>query len=295
LIWRYRSELQRWMVSADRKTWVVFFRIPSKSTLWFYAMTIFEGGGAVRTAYKPAKQNPSPGGNYKYFELLKTTPAELVEEHRQNVAEFSEERGLAARRATLREISDEDIALTRRVIPPSMTTGMYVVIASMYLMPALPFLKLLAKRPDFAPWWMHTSVGLCLASAIFATVRWMIVPSRVPMAIRTLALAAVVAVPPLAMIRRADAQDGSLRAISAALDQLESDVDQGLPVEAAIDRVVATGVRACRTTMKRMALPTATPARKQALHQTLIKLHGSDLGDSYEAWLPWCREAVRRR
>ena len=292
--WRYRSGLQRWMVSADRKTYIDFFRIPGRSTLWFYAMTIFEGGGAVRTAHKPEKQNPSPGGNYKYFELLRTDPVQLLEEHRQNVSEFCEERGLVAKRATFREVCDEDIALTRRTIPKTYITGMYAVVASMYLIPAIPFLLLLVRRPDFAPWFIHTSVGLCLVALIFTMVKWMVLPSRVPMAIKTIPMAAVICLPVLFTIHAQDAEMEASKRVSAMLDQLASNVDQGFPIDATIDRVVALGAGACRQTLVRMDR-TASAARKQAFHLTLIRLHGSDLGDTYRAWLPWCREAYRHR
>jgi hypothetical protein len=117
-------------------------------------------------------------------------------------------------------------------------------------------------------------------------------PTRVPTVLRMVPFIAVMYLPTVFEARLLGTTNGTARAIAAALDQLESDADKRRPIEPAVDRIAALGPKACRWTMERMARERATPARKQALHATLVRLKGSDLGDTYEAWLPWCREVL---
>ena len=137
-------------------------------------------------------------------------------------------------------------------------------------------------RFDFEPW-KHPAIVLSGTAFMFALVRFASLPSRVHMALRMAPFLAVTFLPPVFIERMTG--DGEARA--AALDECQ-------PIESAVDRIAARGPKACGSTLKRMAGPTATTARKQALHRTLVRLKGSDLGETYEAWLPWCREAYRR-
>ena len=120
-----------------------------------------------------------------------------------------------------------------------------------------------------------------------------ILPTRIPTVVRMLPLLAVMFLPTFFLGRMTRVSDTTARAASAALDKLESDADKGEAIEPDIDRITAFGPKACRSALKRMAWRKATPAQKQALHQTLVRLKGSDLGNAVDPWIPWCREAYR--
>jgi hypothetical protein len=289
--WRWRSSGSRLMQSPDRKTTIAFYRV-ANHPLRFSATTLFEGGGALATVYTAMKQNARPKGNYRYVELLKTEPAQLVEDHAANVADFAERRDLKIKRATLREYCEENIEIEKRVLPISFGIGMYLIVASMYVMPAVMVLRPSSRVFNFDPWF-HPAFVLCGAALLFALMRFAMLPSRVPTAVRMIPLFALMLIPSVFMGRLARGSDTAARAASAALDQLEAEADKGQPIEPVIDRIAAFGPKTCRSTLKRMAWQKVTPAQKRALHQTLVRLNGSDLGDAVEAWLPWCREAYR--
>jgi hypothetical protein len=290
--WRWQGGGSRLMQSPDRKTTVAFYRV-ANHPLRFSATTLFEGGGALSTVYTAMKQNPTPKGNYRYIELLKTDPAQLVEEHAANVADFAERRGLTVKRATPREFCEENIEIGKRALPKSFAIGMYVAVASLYLMPAAMALLPSRSRFNFEPWF-HPAFILCGAALLFAVMRFSVLPSRVPTVVRMLPFFLLMTLPMVFVGRFARTRDDRARAVSAALDQLEADADKGQPIEPDIDRVAVFGPKACRSALKRMAWQKATPAQKQALHQTLVRLNGSDLGETIDAWLPWCREESRR-
>jgi hypothetical protein len=130
--WRWESGGSRLMQSPDRTTTVSFYRV-ANHPLRYSATTLFAGGGALATVFTAMKQNPSPSGNYRYVELLKTDPARLVEEHARNVAAFCDHRGLTPKRATLREYGDEELELERRVIGKTLAFTMYALIVVGYL------------------------------------------------------------------------------------------------------------------------------------------------------------------
>ena len=289
--WRWRGGGSRLMQSPDRKTTVAFYRV-ANHPLRFSATTLFEGGGALSTAYTAMKQNPTPKGNYRYIELLKTEPSQLVEEHAANVADFTERRGLTVKRATLREFCEETIELGKRVLPKTFAIAMYVTVASLYLMPAAMILLPSRNRLDFEPW-RHPAFVLCGAALLFAVMRFSMLPSRIPTIVRMLPLFLLMALPMVFVGRFARTRDDRARALTAALDQLVADADKGQPIEPDIDRIAAFGPKTCRSALKRMDWRKVTPAQKQALHQTLVRLKGSDLGNTVEPWIPWCREAYR--
>ena len=292
LHWRWQGGGSRLMQSPDRKTTIAFYRV-ANHPLRFSATTLFEGGGALSTVYTAMKQNPRPKGNYRYIELLKTEPAELVEEHAANVADFAERRDLKVKRATLREFCEENIELGRRVIPIAFGLAMYMMVLALYAAPAAAALLPSRSRFNFDAW-LHPAYVICGATFLFAVMKFAILPTRVPTVVRMIPLVAVMFLPTFFLGRMTRGSDTTARAASAALDKLESDANKGQPIEADIDQIAAFGPRACRSALKRMAWRKATPAQKQAMHQTLIRLKGSDLGDTVDPWIPWCREAYRQ-
>jgi len=290
--WRWQSNGSRLMQSPDRKTTVAFYRV-ANHPLRFSATTLFEGGGALSTVYTAMKQNPRLKGNYRYIELLKTEPAELVEEHAANVADFVERRGLTVKRGTLRDFCDESLELDRRVIPMTFGIAMYVMVLSLYGMPAAMALIPARARFNFEPW-LHPAFVLCGATILFAAMKFAVLPTRIPTVVRMIPLLALMFIPTFFASRLTGTRDDTARALGATLDQLESLADKGDPIEPMIDRIAAFGPRACRAALRRMAWRKITPAKKQALHQTLVRLKGSDQGEAIDAWLPWCREAYRQ-
>jgi len=123
--------------------------------------------------------------------------------------------------------------------------------------------------------------------------KFAVLPTRIPTVVRMIPLLAVMFIPTFFTSRLTGAKDGTVRALGATLDQLEAAADKRQPIEPIIDRLAEFGPKACRSILRRMAWREVTPTKKQALHQTMVRLKGSDLGDAVDAWLPWCREAYR--
>jgi hypothetical protein len=191
--WRWRSLGSRWMVSPDRTTFVSFYRVVSNSPLRFSAETIFEGGGALGTVSTDSRLDFDPGGNFRRIELgASIEPADLVEKHQEYVEWFCRERRLTVKRGAFREVVAETTELARRVLPKTGIRGLYAIVA-IFLLPAWGALRI--QQHEHAPLWFHPAVGICFAAWLFATARWLVLPSRTRLVVRLVVVAILVSVP----------------------------------------------------------------------------------------------------
>jgi hypothetical protein len=227
--------------------------------------------------------------NYRRIELGKSDPAGLLARHREAVAELCTERALSTKAATLREIADEDTAISRRLLSKSKLglTG-FGLIGGLFLMP-VAFIVFGPTSREGSP--LFRGISVCVFALIYAAMRFAVIPSRVPRWLRFVPMLALMMVP-LLMLPVVNARDRVRRELTTAVDQVGSSADPAEQARTA-DKVIQLGPKTCGYLLRRLAAPDASPESKRALHDVLVRLRGGDLGEAPEAWRAWCAEARR--
>jgi hypothetical protein len=284
---RWRSQGENWLVSKDGQTFVSIFKPRGRDAWMASVKTSFVGGGYLQTVTSRAGLQVLSGKQWR-VEVGDIEPPELIAEHRRNVDEFGRENGVAARAASFRDTVDGMIALERRIFPRlKMAMSTYPLL----LMFVAPLYGMIGRGGGATVWFRP--LALCFVALIFAGLRWMATPSRVPTFVRAAVMLGVFLIPALIWTRLPH----SNRALSAALDRLDDDARAGRSSD--LVRIAAVGSRACRQVVGRYAYARTAPETRARLHEVLVKLNGgsdltssvTDVHQAAEIWGRWC-EAV---
>jgi hypothetical protein len=208
LHWNWRSDGSRWLGSADGTTFVSFHRVAGADPLRMSAMTIFEGGGLVQTASPGVGLEIDYGPGGRRTEIGEAEPTTLLETHAQQVASMVRTQAKVVRRASLRDVAAEDEAFSKRAMSKAKTARGYAPVAFflMLLFSVLPSASK-ARVPGAVP-----ALGILMFAMMFAGMRWMILPSRVPKLVRTLVGIGVMILPTFAFMKYAENRAAARRA-----------------------------------------------------------------------------------
>jgi hypothetical protein len=283
LHWHWRSNGSRWLTSPDRKTLVSLGRVAGANPLRVRANAFVEGG--IVQVVAPAVGVEHDNGVDLRDEIEDDVePAKLLARHRQVLETFLAENGRTVQALTLHEAAEAMLAYNRRNVSRGKLAGSYVILAIF----VLPLLETFVS-PRVSSNWVRPGL-ICLMAAVFAFLRWAILPNRIPRSIRMGVLAIgmmafTLGLPRLLM--RVRPNQWLLRAV----DRIAADV-QPPPSPAEIDRIVAKGAPACTLLVRRFADPVTSPNGRRSLHAILVRLKGSDVGDAPNPWKTWCTEVM---
>jgi hypothetical protein len=227
-------------------------------------------------------------GNDRLIEETATTDlAALVQHHRQHVENFTGPRALTVKPPTFRGFAAETAAFGGRKVPRSKAAGL-LAIHFMFVMPLFAVLRGgSAASAGIRP------LLICFCAAMFASIRWAVLPARVPRVIRFVVMGAVVMLPMFGLFRWMEARSAKAHEISAILDRVQSDAEADRPIQG-LDRLVAEGTRPCRALVFRLESEKTTPKARRALHDILVQIKGSDLGEAPAPWRAWCESIGQR-
>jgi hypothetical protein len=172
LRWQRQSlQGERWLASADRRTFVALHRVVLDEPVRFGAVTLLEGGGMVQTACPGAGLSGDVGPRHRRAEVQNVDVVDLLGRHRKNVEEFCGERGLSVREATLHELAVEDTACTRLALKEQKIRGYWQLLLAVLVVPLLGF-TLMWHTPGREDRHLHDlAVSVLTATAMFAVVR----------------------------------------------------------------------------------------------------------------------------
>jgi hypothetical protein len=172
LRWQRQSlQGERWLASADRRTFVALHRVVLDEPVRFGAVTLLEGGGMVQTTCPGAGLSGDVGPRHRRAEVQNVDVVDLLGRHRKNVEEFCGERGLSVREATLHELAVEDTACTRLALKEQKIRGYWQLLLAVLVVPLLGF-TLMWHTPGREDRHLHDlAVSVLTATAMFAVVR----------------------------------------------------------------------------------------------------------------------------
>jgi len=283
--WSWKSGGERYLASADGKTFVSFHRTGGGGPLRTATLTAFNEGGLIITVSPGEKVAAEAGGNYKREAVGEVEPEELLKMHARRVEEFARERNLTVKAATFRDVAAEDEKHSRLLLP-KMKLGQYgSIVIAMFLMPAVMAVLPAARgRGAIAP------LIICVAAAVYALVRWSILPSRIPMAVRMAVMAVGILVPATLFIRSTTPE----RSVARHLDRLDARPTPPKEPARTVDWIVSQGRWSCTPLVQRLENAASKPTTRQIAHDALVKLHGgTDLGETRAAWQAWCTEVTK--
>jgi hypothetical protein len=284
--WRWRSGGSRYIASPDGKTFVFFFRIGGGGPLRMTACSIFEQGGLIETASPGVQMKFDLDGNYKYDAVGDAEPEELLGMHARRVEAFTTQRKLTVKSATMREISAESESYSRIVLPKLKRGASASIPLGIFVLPALTMIPLLARGSSAA---RMAPVVLCACAAFYALMRWAVLPRRTPV-VRMAVMMAVLMVPAMGL----PLWNSPDRAVGRMLDSFDAG-DLPLGRAGAVKRLVRRRGWACRPMLQRLENPATRPETRAIIHDALVQLKGSDLGEDPAAWQAWCAEVRQGR
>jgi hypothetical protein len=172
LRWQRQSlQGERWLTSADRRTFVALHRLVLDEPVRFGAVTLLEGGGMVQTTCPGAGLSGDVGPRHRRAEVQNIDAVDLLRRHRRNVEEFCHERGLVVREATLRELAAEEITCTRLTLKKQKLRTYWQLMLVILVVPLLGF-ALMLHTPGRQGRHLHDlAVSALTATAMFAVVR----------------------------------------------------------------------------------------------------------------------------
>jgi hypothetical protein len=276
LHWSRTSKGARTLASADGRTFAICFRFENGMPLRTAIDTIFEEGGLLTTASPGVPMTIETGPNDRYQPVGDVGPEELLRIHAARVESFVQERGLTVKKATLRDLAAEEERRTRVMF--SKTKGQSWSVLAVFAIPAV--IALQSGRGLARP---YVPALICVAAAIFALIRWVAIPGRIPMFARMAVLFGVVLLPSMLLPIWMSPE----RTVDRALDRLEASATLVDPSQAA-DKIARSGSRGCGALLRRLDNPATKPETRTIIHGALVKLNGSDLGDAPDAWRDWC-------
>ena len=284
LHWHWRSNGSRWLTSPDRKTLVSLGRVAGANPLRVRANAFVEGG--VVQVVAPAVGVEHDNGVDLRDEIEDDVePAKLLDRHRQVLKTFLAENPRTVQTTTLHEAAEAMLAYDRRNVSRGKLAGTYAILAIF----VLPVVQVLLS-PGGKSSWLSPAL-ICLMAAVFAFLRWTLLPNRIPRSVRM----GILVVGMLAfsqglprLLMRVRPSPWLLRAV----ERIAADT-QPPPSPAEIDRIVAKGAPACPLLVRRLADPATSPNGRRNLRSILVRLKGSDLGDAPEPWKTWCAEITK--
>ena len=162
---------QRWLAAPDERTFVEMHRIVPEEPVRFGAVTLFEGGGLLRTTSPGAGLSGDLGPRYRRHEVQNVDAADLLGRHQKNVAAFAQELGLAVKAATLRQVAAEDAACSRLTRGRQKVSGYWQLWLAVCAVPALGFVLMLFT-PGRQDRHLHDlAISALAATAMYAVVR----------------------------------------------------------------------------------------------------------------------------
>ncbi|HXJ23516.1 MAG TPA: hypothetical protein VMT03_25095 [Polyangia bacterium] len=172
LCWQRQSlQGERWLASADRKTFVALHRVVLDEPVRFCAVTLLQGGGLVQTVCPGIGLSGDVGTRHRRAEVQNIDVVDLLRRHRRNVEEFCGERNLIPREATLRDLAVEDTTSTR-LTPRAQTIRTYWPLLLLIVgVPLLGFAVML-HTPGREDRHLHDlALSALTATAMYAVVR----------------------------------------------------------------------------------------------------------------------------
>jgi hypothetical protein len=161
----------RWLASADRRTFVALHRVVLDEPVRFRAVTLLEGGGMVQTACPGSNLSGDVGLRYRRAEVQNVDVVDLLARHRRYVEGFCNERNLTVREGTLRDLAVEDTACTRLTLERQKIRTDWRLLLLVAGIPLLGF-ALMLQAPGREDRHLHDlAVSVLAATAMFAVVR----------------------------------------------------------------------------------------------------------------------------
>ena len=172
LRWQRQSlQGERWLASADRRTFVALHRIVLDEPVRFGAVTLLEGGGMVQTTCPGAGLSGDVGLRCRRNEVQNVDAVDLLRRHRNNVEDFCRQRDLCAREATLRDVAAEQATCTRLTLKGQKVGSYWQILLAVLVVPLLGF-ALMLYTPGREDRHLHDlAVSALTATAMFAVVR----------------------------------------------------------------------------------------------------------------------------
>ena len=172
LRWQRQSlQGERWLASADRRTFVALHRVVLDEPVRFGAVTLLQGGGMVQTACPGAGLAGDLGPRYRRAEVQNVDVVDLLGRHQRNVEEFCHERNLIVREGTLCDLAVEDTACTRLTLKGQKLGTYWQLLSVVLVVPLLGF-ALMLYTPGRENRHLHDlAVSALTATALFAVVR----------------------------------------------------------------------------------------------------------------------------
>jgi hypothetical protein len=172
LRWQRQSlQGERWLVSADGRTFVRLHRIVLDEPVRFGAVTLLDRGGMLQTSCPGAGLSGDVGPRYRRAEVQNVDVVDLLRRHRNNVEQFRGERDMVVREATLREIAAEDTACTRLTLRSQKIGSYWRLLLLIFVVPLLGF-AVMWHTPGRGDRHLHDlAVSALTATAMFAVVR----------------------------------------------------------------------------------------------------------------------------
>lgn len=165
--WRWESFGGiRWMTAADSKTLISFHRIVRGDPLRFGAVTVFEGGGFVRTASPGAGVNQQELTHLR-MEVGKVEPAELIAKHEIHVMGFGSVTDRQVKQATFEEAARLEAAVDEPFLK-KIGVEQYLYLLGYFVLPAMAG-YLVSKR---------VAVAVCVGAAVFLFRNFVLLPMQ---------------------------------------------------------------------------------------------------------------------
>jgi len=281
LHWNWRSHGTRVLASPDRKTFVCMHRVAGANPLRVNLVTTFVGGGVLETA-TPEMGLVINKGDDRRIEVDEGDAAAIVRRHHQHVEEFSAGR-LTVEAMTFRELGARMVAYDQRNVPRSNLVATYMLfpMVGMFM-----FQTIWDSDPAAAPRWLRPAT-LCLTALVFAACRWASLPHRVPRVVRVAVCLVALYIPTWMLSGLPSWLTADGAEVAALLNGVVADAKADR-APSGVDRILARGPSACGQIVERLSYRSLGTNERRALHDILVALRGSDLGDDPRVWRKWC-------
>jgi hypothetical protein len=172
LRWQRQSlQGERWLASADGRTFVALHRVVLDEPVRFRAVTLVQGGGLVQTACPGSDFSGEISPRYRRADVQNVDVVDLLGRHRRNVEDFCSERSLTTREAALRDLAVEDALCTRLTLRGPKLRAHWQFLLLILVVPLLGF-GLMLKTPGREDRHLHDlAVSVLTATAMYAVVR----------------------------------------------------------------------------------------------------------------------------
>jgi hypothetical protein len=168
--WGWQAyEPEQWLASPDGRSYAKLYRLVRDEPMRISFVSLFDGGGIVRTSC------PGPGGNdliypnYRRISLRGVDAAALLAAHEEHVEAFARERGVAVKIATVPEFAAAENAAEHPIMRKMGAAGYAFLLTA--LTPAVLWVQALRSAGASSS---LTALVTCAHAGFYALVRWLV-------------------------------------------------------------------------------------------------------------------------